>query len=126
MQALGAFNVRVGIGQHIEHAATRAHFLHIAFELFQQLIVGRDGYYRHGGIDQRQRAVFELASRVGLGVDVADFFELERPFQRNRVVAAPAQEQGVFALGEVFGPADDLRLQRQHGLQGHGQVAHGG
>src|SRR5256885_7884585 len=42
------------------------------------------------------------------------------------VVDATAQEERVLALGEVLGPADDLGLQRQHRLQGHGQVAHGG
>ena len=69
--------------------------------------------------------MFEFACGVGLGVDVADFLELERAFQRNGVVQAPAQEECVFHARKVFGPADELRLQRQHGLQGHGQVAHG-
>ena len=69
--------------------------------------------------------MFEFACRVRLGVDVADFAELERAFERDGVVQAPAQEQGVFHAGKVFGPADELWLQRQHGLQGHGQVAHG-
>jgi hypothetical protein len=48
---------------------------------------------------QRQRAVLELAGRVGLGVDVADLLELERAFQRDRVVQAAAQEQRVLACG---------------------------
>ena len=38
---------------------------------------------------------FELAGRVGLGVDVGDLLELERAFQRDRVVQAAAQEQRV-------------------------------
>ena len=34
VQAFAAFDARVGIGQHIQHAATGAHLVHIAFELF--------------------------------------------------------------------------------------------
>ncbi len=56
-------------------------------------------------VDQGQRAVLELAGRVGFGVDVADFLELERPFQRDRVVQAAAQEQRVVLLGEAARPS---------------------
>jgi hypothetical protein len=63
--------------------------------------------------------VLELTGRVGLGVDVADLLELERAFQRDGVMQAPAQEQRVLLAGKGFGPGHDLRLQRQHGLQGH-------
>ena len=37
--------------------------------------------------------MLELARRIGLGVDVGDLFELERPLQRDRVVLATPQEQ---------------------------------
>ena len=58
-------------------------------------------------------------------MDVGDLLELERTFHGNGVVHATTQEQGVLVLGKVLGPAHHLRLQRQHGLQGHRQVAHG-
>ena len=67
--------------------------------------------------------MLQLTGRVGLGVDVADFLEIERTFQRDRVVAATAQEQRMLARHELLGPADDLRLQRQHRLQRGRQVA---
>jgi hypothetical protein len=54
--------------------------------------------------------VFEFTCGVGLGVDVADLFELEGAFEGDGVMQAAAQEECVFHLGEVFGPADDLRL----------------
>jgi hypothetical protein len=63
-------------------------------------------------VHQRQRAVLELAGRVGLGVDVGDFLELERAFQRDRVVQPAAEEQRVVLAGELFRPGRDLRLQR--------------
>jgi hypothetical protein len=67
--------------------------------------------------------VLEFAGRVGLGVDVADLLELERAFQRDRVVQAAAQEQRVLLAGEGLRPGHDLRLQRQHGLHRDRQVA---
>ncbi|MNV05476.1 hypothetical protein D3C71_958150 [compost metagenome] len=125
MDAVAAFNAGVGVGQHVEHASARAHLLHVALELFEQGVIGRHGDYGHGTGHQGQGTVLEFTGRVGLGVDVADFLELQGAFQRNGVVQAPAQKECVFHAGKVFGPADDLWLQRQHGLQGHGQVAHG-
>ena len=58
-------------------------------------------------------------------MDVADFLELQGTFQGNGVVQPATQEERVLHLRKVLGPADDLRLQRQHGLQGGRQVAHG-
>ena len=125
VQAIGRLDVRVVVGQRVQHAAARAHFLHVAFELFQQRVVGRHGDHRHAAGDQRQRAVLEFAGGIRLGVDVGDFFQLQRAFLRHRVVQAAAEEQRVFFTGKLLGPGDDLRLQRQHGLQRAGQVAHG-
>ena len=125
VQTLTAFQPGVGVGQHVQHAAAGAHLVHIAFELFQQRVIRRHRHHRHGGRHQCQRAVLELAGRVGLGVDVADLLELERTLQGNRVVQAAAQKQRVVLGGEVVGPGHQLRLQRQHGLQRSRQVAHG-
>ena len=62
-------------------------------------------------VDQRQRAVLEFAGRVGFGVDVGDFLELQRAFESDRVVVAAAEEQRVVLVGEAAGPALDLRFQ---------------
>ena len=68
-------------------------------------------------VTSAKRAVLELAGGVGLGVDVADFLELERAFQGDGVVQAAAEKERVIHAGKVLGPAHHLRLQRQHGLQ---------
>jgi len=47
--------------------------------------------------------VFQLAGRVGFGVDVRDFLELEGTFHRHRVLRATAKEQGVVLVGEQLG-----------------------
>jgi poly(3-hydroxybutyrate) depolymerase len=44
--------------------------------------------------------VLHLARRVALGVEVADLLELERAFQRDRVVDPPAQVEEVSVPGE--------------------------
>ena len=69
--------------------------------------------------------MFQFTSGIGFCVDVGNFLEFERAFQGNRVVQATPQEQGVLFFGKVIGPGHDLRLQRQHALQGHRKVAHG-
>ncbi len=85
----------VAVGDDVELAAARAHFLQVALELLEQRVVGRDRDDRHLRVDQRERAVLELARGIGLGVDVADLLQLQRAFERDRVVQAAAQEQRV-------------------------------
>ena len=48
-------------------------------------VVRRDHDHRHGLVDQRDRPVLELARGIALGVDVGDFLELQRAFERDRV-----------------------------------------
>ena len=125
VHAFAVFDAGVGIGQYIQNTATGAHFVQIALELFQQRVIGRDRDHRHFAGHQRQRPMLEFARRIGLGVNVGDFLEFQSTFHRNRVVQTTPQEKSVFFFGKVFRPADELRLQRQHRLQGSGQMAHG-
>ena len=82
--------VAVQIGKHKQLAAARAHFLHIGFYFIQQAVVRRNHHHGHIRVHQRQGAVFELAGRVGFGMDISDFFEFQRAFQGHGVVdAAP-------------------------------------
>jgi len=75
----------LGIREHDQFAATGAYFHQVRLELVEQVVVGRHRNHRHVGIDQRERAVLELACGIGLGVDVGNLLELERPFHRDRV-----------------------------------------
>lgn len=38
--------------------------------------------------DKCERAVLEFTGRIGLGMDITDFLELERAFKRERVMQA--------------------------------------
>ena len=53
-------------------------------------------------IDQGDRAVLHLRGRVALGVDVADFLELQRALQGGGKIVLAAQEQEVVAGGVLL------------------------
>ena len=111
------------VGEHVELAAARAHFLQVRLQLLEQRVVGRDRDHRHVAVDQRERPVLELAGGVGLGVDVGDLLQLQRAFHRDRVVDAAAEEQRVLAAWRSSPAHAHLRLDVQHVLQRGGQVA---
>jgi hypothetical protein len=66
--------------------------------------------------------VLQLARRIRLGVDVRDFLELQRAFERDRVVQPASQEQRVLLLREMLGPADQVRLERERAADGRRNV----
>ena len=44
-------------------------------------------------IEQRDRSVLHLAGRIPLSVDIRDFLEFERAFERGRKIHVAAQEE---------------------------------
>ena len=58
---------------------------------------------RQALLDQRDRAVLELAGGEALGVHVRQFLELERTLERHRVADVPAEEQHRLGPGDVLG-----------------------
>src|SRR6476660_9201651 len=115
--------MRVEVGDNVELAAAGAHFLQVRLELFEQRVVGRDRDNRHLGVDERKRPVLQFARRIRLGVDVRDFLQLERTFERDRIVQSAAEEQRVLLFRERLRPADQVRLERERALDGRGDVA---
>ncbi len=59
--------------------------------------VAGDDDHRHTVVDERDRAVLHLGGGLALGVDVADFLELEAPSSANGVLISAAEEQPVLA-----------------------------
>ena len=45
-------------------------------------------------VDQGDRAVLQLAGGIALGVDIADFLQLQRAFQGQRGHRAAAEDRG--------------------------------
>src|SRR3546814_6855233 len=76
-------------------AAARHDFLHVADGLFEQRARRREDDHRDRLVDQRDRAVLHLARRIAFGVDVADFLELERAFEGERIVGAAAEVEHI-------------------------------
>ena len=94
-------------------ARARFHFLHIR----QRLLVAqhragivqvarREDHDRQVFVDQRVRPMLHLAGRIAFGVNVGDFFQLQRAFQRDGIVNAASQEEevvrAVIFLRQVF------------------------
>src|SRR5690606_6201433 len=90
-------------GKYEQLTATGAHFFNVGFQFFHQNVVRRHHHDGHFGVDQRQRAVFQLAGGVGFSVDVGNFFQFQRPFHGDGVLVATAEEQGVVFFGKAFG-----------------------
>ena len=90
VHAVGGVEIAVQIGEDEEFAAACADFLHIGFDFVQQAVVRRDDDDGHVFVHQCQRAVFQFACGIGFGVDVGDFFQLQRAFEGNREVDAAA------------------------------------
>ncbi|MNJ16897.1 hypothetical protein D3C77_111670 [compost metagenome] len=113
---VGAFTVAhasLCIREHDQLASTGTYFLQVGLELLQQFVVRRHGYDRHVAVHQGQRAMLELSGRIGFGVDVGDFLELQGTFHCHRELSATAEEQGVVLVGEQLGGFLDDCIHRQ-------------
>ena len=67
------------------------------------MIIWCDRHDRHLLVDERDGAVLHLACRIAFGVDVRDFLQLQRAFERDRVVDPPAEVQEIGAVVEALG-----------------------
>src|SRR5690606_35162240 len=103
-------------------AAASADLLQVGFEFLQQAVTGGDADHGHVFIYQGQWAVFKLAGGVGFGVDVGDFFKLERAFHRDRVMGTAAQKQRMVLVGKGGGQLFDVLIQVQYFLDQTGQA----
>ena len=110
-----------GIGKDDQFAAARAHFHEVRLQLLEQVGIRSHGNHRHVVIDKREGAVLELTGSIGLGMDVRDFLELERPFHRNRVHSAATQKQRMVLWYETLRQLADHRIERQRFFHHAGQ-----
>ena len=109
------------VGQKDHHPVPCHHLLHVRHGLVEKRVAGREDDDRHRAVDQRDGAVFQFTRRIAFGVDVADFLQFQRPFQRQREHRAPAQEQHVLRLGHGGGDGGDLPLAGQRLIDEAGQ-----
>ena len=88
----------------------RGDFLDVGQRLFVALdgvavglVFGGEDDDGEGLVNEGVGAVLHLACRVAFGVDVGNFLELERAFERNGVVDAAAEEEEVAGVGVEAG-----------------------
>ena len=65
-------------------------------------------------IDQRDRAVLHFGGRITFGVDVGNFLELQRPFERDREIVLPAKKEKVFGRFVFVRDLPDVIIVREH------------
>ena len=123
---------RMLVADQHEAAAARRDLLHVGHRLLEHRVARRDDDHRHRFVDERDRPVLEFAGGVTFGVDVAQFLELERAFERERIGRAAAEVEHVAGardrmrellggglelerLGEKAGRRDKLADQRRLG-----------
>ena len=97
-----AFQRVVALGRDGDHrSASSLHFLNIAKHLLENVIIWCNAHDGHVAVDERDRPVLHLAGRVAFGVDVRNFLQLQRAFEGDRVVDAPAEEQKIAPVGKA-------------------------
>ena len=76
-------------------SAARGDFLHVRDRLFENRVVRRQHDDGHRLVDQRDWPMLELASGVTLGVNIGQFLQFQRAFERQRKKCASAQVENV-------------------------------
>ena len=107
------FDDSAAVGKHIKLAAASADFLEVRLQLLQQFVIWGNRDDRHVVIDERQRAMLELARRVALCVDVRNLFQFQCTFKGDREMAAAAEEKCIVFLDKVFGHPGDRGIELQ-------------
>ena len=98
--------------------------LGIAEHLVEHRAGHRDRDDGHPGIEQGDRTMLHLPGRITLGVDVADLLQLQGPFQGDRIVDAPTEEDHVLGVAEVVSQISAaLIVVLNQALQAIGQLA---
>ncbi len=114
VHVVAAGETGIFIRKDVQNTTTGAHFFDVRFQFFQQFVVRCHHDNWHIRIDQRQRAMLQLACRIGFSVNIRDLFELQCAFQRNRILIATPQEQGVMFVREIFSQRLNAFVLRQH------------
>ena len=73
-------------------------------------------------LDERQRAVLEVGRRVGLGVDLRELLELERPLARGGVVEGAAEDRALVEVAAGLGEPGRLVFDGERRGEGTGNV----
>ena len=94
--------------EHVQFAAARLHFLHVADHLLEDRVVRGERHHRHTLVDERDGAVLHLAGGIALGVDVGNLLELQGAFEGDGEIVLAAEEEEVLRVRILERDAFDL------------------
>jgi len=83
------------VAQQHQLAAACSYLLEVGGRLVEDGVGRRHHHNRDVFIDQRNRPVLHLAAGIAFGVDVGNFLQLERAFERDRKGQAAAEIEDV-------------------------------
>ncbi len=101
------------VGNQQDLAAARDDFLRIRCRFFEQTVIRRNDDNRHVFVNQRDGAVFHLARCVTFGVDIGNFFQLQRAFKCDGIGRAAAEVKHVACLRNLLGHGLDFVVMTQ-------------
>ena len=96
-----------GIANQDQSSAASGDFLHVRDRFFAHGVIGSDDDHRHVLVDERDRPMFQLPRRIAFGMNIGNFLEFQRPFERQGIGRAAAEIKHVADLGDF--PRQDLR-----------------
>lgn len=108
---------------HAEHLRTACFYLaDVAHGFIKKPFAAGEGRYEGARLDQRDRAVLELARGICFRMDIADLLELERGFQRHRIIEIAADKIGMVQVAEPLGELLNRRSLIKHLLDFSGSA----
>jgi len=108
-----------------DRGITGAEFFDVGFDFVIEEALGHEGDGEKFTVGQSDGAVFHLAGGVALGVEVADLFEFEGPFECEREKQVPSDEKEAVPVEVAFAEPVDPIVQRIGDDEGFGGVEHG-
>ena len=85
-----------------DFGAAGADFLDIAVHFCADIVLCRYGDDRGLRRDEGEGAMLQFTGRVGLRMDVGDFFQLQCAFHGDRIVDGAAKVENIIRLDELF------------------------
>lgn len=108
---------------HTEHLRTACFDLtDVAHGFIKKPFAAGKGSNEGARLDQRDRAMLELARGIRLRMDIADLFELQGSFQRHRIIKIAANEIGMVQVAEPLSELLNRRSLFEHPLDFSGSA----
>ena len=99
-----------------DFGAAGANFLNIAVHLCTDVVLCRYGDDRGFRRDEGEGAMLQFTGRVGLRMDVGDFFQLQCAFHGDRIVDGAAKVENIIRLDELFSDVCHVFFFIKHGV----------